>query len=150
MALNIIQITKINSLDFVFTDKTNISFPVPPLASAKLYYNGEVPTLKVCATLYINSKNSDQPEVADPIEGNNTLEIYFDYDWDEETPETYDVWYVEIDYTSATVENITEVISYLQNLNSTTPVGVGGDPVTSRGTKTSIPDDPTTTPPVKP
>lgn len=140
MALKIIQITKINSLDFVFLDKTNISFPVPPLASANLFDDEEndgVTTLKICATLYINSKNSNAPEVAEPIEEDTTLKIYFNYDWDNDSPQTYDVWYVEVDYTSENVGNITEVISYLQNLSSSTPVGGNEDPVTSRGTKTS-------------
>jgi len=128
MDFNVIQITKINTSDFRFKDKTNLTFPVPPLASAKLYKNDEVLTLKVCATLYINSKDSQNPVVGTLTEKDDTVEIYFDYDWDDETPETYDVWYVEIDYTSSTVQNIKQVISYLRDI----------DPETSRGTTTSV------------
>jgi hypothetical protein len=128
MDFNVIQITKINTLDFEFKDKINLTFPVPPLASAKLYKDNGVLTLKVCATLYINSKDSQNPVVGTLTENDDTVEIYFDYDWDDETPETYDVWYVEIDYTSSTVDNIKQVISYLRDI----------DPETSRGTTTSV------------
>lgn len=128
MDFNVIQITRINTEPFSFTDKTNITFPVPPLASAKIYDNNGVKTLKICATLYINSKDSQNPVVGTLTEHVNIVEIYFDYDWDEETPETYDVWYVEIDYSSQTVENIDTVMSYLRDI----------DPETSRGTKTSV------------
>ena len=130
MDFNVIQITRINTEPFSFTDKVNITFPVSPLASAKIYDNNGVKTLKICATLYINSKDSQNPVVGTLTEHVNTVEIYFDYDWDEETPETYDVWYVEIDYTSDTVENITTVMSYLRDI----------DPETSRGTKTGVGD----------
>ena len=51
----------------------------------------------------------------------------YDYDFSEVTPETCDVWYVEVDYTSDTVGNITTIMSYMINL----------DPETSRGTKTA-------------
>ncbi|KRD10983.1 hypothetical protein ASE21_04475 [Flavobacterium sp. Root901] len=128
MDFNVIQITRINTVDFSFTDKVNITFPVPPLASAKIYENNGVKTLKICATVYINSKDSQNPVVGTVTEHLNTVEIYFDYDWDEETPDTYDVWYIEIDYSSETVENITTVMSYLRNI----------DPETSRGTETSV------------
>lgn len=128
MDFNVIQITRINTLDFEFLDKDNLTFPVPPLASAKLYDNKEVKTLKICATLYINSKDSQNPVVGTLTEHDDTVEIYFDYDWDESTPNTYDVWYVEIDYTSDTVENIKTVMSYLRNI----------DPITSRGTETGV------------
>ena len=46
-----------------------------------------------------------------------------------ETPETCDVWYVELDYTSPTVANITKIKSFMINL----------DPETSRGTETHVP-----------
>jgi hypothetical protein len=142
MDYKLIQITKINSLDFEFLDKTNLSFPVPPLASANLYNNDGVKTLKICATLYINSQNSQAPRIGEFSEEDNTFTIYFDYDWDNDSPETYDVWYVEVDFTSETVGNVTEVISYLKNLNTSTPVGgdLGGEPTLSRGTKTSSGD----------
>lgn len=128
MDFNVIQITRINSEPFSFTDKVNITFPVPPLASAKIYENEGSKTLKICATVYINSKDSQNPVVGTLTEHLNTVEIYFDYDWDEETPDTYDVWYIEIDYASESVENISTVKSYLRNI----------DPETSRGTTTEV------------
>lgn len=140
MEFNVIQITKINRDDFKFTDTDNLTLPVPPLTSAAHFLNGKVDTLKICSTIYLNSRESKTPVVGSISEDGETFEIYFDYDWDDESPETYDVWYVEIDYTSKTVKNITEVISYLKNLNSQTQVidgGLGEDPKTSRGTKTS-------------
>ncbi|WP_337968324.1 hypothetical protein [uncultured Flavobacterium sp.] len=134
MALNIIQITKINGPDFLFEDKTDIEFPVAPLASVNSYNNNGQQTLKICATLYINSKNSKKPDVIKTKEKGKKLKIYFDYDWDEETPETYDVWYVEVDYTSETVGDIKTVISYLRDIG---PVEGNEEPTLSRGTRTS-------------
>jgi len=140
MDFNVIQITKINNIDFKFTDKQNLSLPIPPLASATILEIDGRLTLKICATLYINSRDSQSPFIGTLTENDNLFEIYFDYDWDDLTPETYDVWYVEIDYTSENVGNITQVTSYLKNLNSKTTVdgGLGEDPKTSRGTKTSV------------
>ncbi|MFH6992192.1 hypothetical protein [Flavobacterium sp. FlaQc-48] len=139
MSLNLIQLTKINTKDFKFKDLKNLTFPIPPLASANFFNNGDVKTLKICATLYVNSKESADPTFENPIENGSNLEIYFDYIWDKHSPKTYDVWYVELDYTSKTVGNITEVISYLRNIG---PTNVGGgdgeDPTISRGTKTSV------------
>ncbi|MFW0738370.1 MULTISPECIES: hypothetical protein [unclassified Flavobacterium] len=128
MYFNITQITKINEQDFVFSDQSGLTFPIPPLASAQLYRNQGVLTLKICATVYINSKDSQSPVVGTLIENDTNIEVYFDYDWDESTPDTYDVWYVEIDYISDTVNNIKSVTSYLRNL----------DPETSRGTETKV------------
>jgi hypothetical protein len=130
MDFNVIQITRINTLDFKFSDKDNLTFPVPPLTSAKIFENNGVKTLKICATLYINSKDSQNPVVGTLTEHEETVEIYFDYDWDELTPESYDVWYAEVDYTSDTIGNITTVMSYLRDI----------DPETSRGTKTTVGD----------
>lgn len=141
MSLKLIQLTKINTKDFKFKDLKNLTFPIPPLASANFFNNGDVKTLKFCATLYVNSKKSAPPTFENPIENGSNLEIYFDYIWDKDSPKTYDVWYVELDYTSETVGNIKNVISYLRNIG---PTNVGGgdgeDPKTSRGTKTSSGD----------
>lgn len=128
MNFNVTQITRINTQDFVFSDKSNLTFPIPPLASAQFYRNQGVLTLKICATVYINSKDSQSPIVGTLIENDHNLEVYFDYDWDESTPDTYDVWYVEIDYISDTVNNMKTVTTYLRNL----------DPETSRGTTTQV------------
>ena len=130
MAYNVLQNTKINTGDFIFSHPETVTYPVPPLVSAKFYTpaNG-VLTLKICATLYINSEDPNNPTVEEPTQDGSTLTMFFDYNFSEETPESCDVWYVEVDYTSENVQEITEIISYLKDI----------DPETSRGTKTSVP-----------
>ncbi|RXM48736.1 hypothetical protein [Flavobacterium sp. YO12] len=130
MAYQVLQNTRINTNDFIFLHPDTVTYPVKPLVSVKLYEPNGVPTLKIRATLYINSLDPNNPTVEEPTELEDTLQIYFDYDFSEETPESCDVWYVELDYTSDTVKNITEVVSYLKDL----------DPETSRGTKTKVDD----------
>lgn len=124
MALTVIQNTKINTADFIFTNPETVSYPVAPLVSAKFYSPNGVLTLKIRATLYINSEDPNNPTVQEPTEEGNSLQLYFDYNFSEATPESCDVWYVEVDYTSDTVGNITEIVSYLKDI----------DPETSRGT----------------
>lgn len=144
MTLKVVQTKKINCEDFRFKNIKDLTFPIPPLASANFYYNNDgVQILKICATLYINAVESEKPTVVTAIEEKDgTFKIYFDYVWDKVSPDTYDVYYVETDYTSDTVGDITEVISYLQYTIPTTVVGGGDgdDPKTSRGTKTSLAD----------
>jgi hypothetical protein len=124
-----IQTTKINTGDFTFLMPSEVEYPVAPLISAKFYTpEGGKLTLKVRATLYINSDNPDMPLVETPTEKGNVLTINYDYDFSMETPETCDVWYVELDYTSDTVGDITTIMSYMINL----------DPETSRGTSTGV------------
>ena len=125
----VIQNTKINTVDFRFLDPESLTYQVPPLVSARLFVQHGVRKLKINATLYINSKDSQNPSVGIFTENDGLIEIYFDYDYDDKSPETYDVWYVEIEYTSDTVQNVTKIISYLRDL----------DPETSRGTSTVIP-----------
>ena len=137
MTLKVVQNKKINTEDFKFKDPQNLTFPIPPLASANFYDNNGVKTLKICATLYINAVESEKPTVDTAIEKDGTFTIYFDYIWDKVSPDTYDVYYVETDYTSETVGDITEVISYLQYTVPTVGGGLGDDPKLSRGTKTS-------------
>lgn len=125
-----IQTTKINTEPFTFSSPKTVKYPVAPLISAKFYTpEGGKLTLKVRATLYINSKNPNPPLVETPKEKGNVLTINYDYDFSMETPETCDVWYIELDYTSDTVGNITKIESYMVNL----------DPETSRGTTTIVP-----------
>ncbi|SHG05464.1 hypothetical protein [Flavobacterium johnsoniae] len=127
----VIQNTKINCEDFIFVDPQHLKHPLPPLVSVENFISaGGVPTLKIRATLYINSEFTQNPIVSVPTLKETSLEIYFDYDYTEDTPETCDVWYVEIDYYSTDVTQIKEVISYLRNV----------DPETSRGTKTGVGD----------
>lgn len=137
MTLKVVQNKKINCEDFKFKDPQNLTFPIPPLVSANFYEKDEVKTLKICATLYINAVESEKPTVDTAIEKDGTFTIYFDYIWDKVSPDTYDVYYVETDYTSDTVGDITEVISYLQYTVPNVGGGLGDDPTTSRGTKTS-------------
>ncbi len=129
MALKVIQNTKINKGDFIFSSPETVTYPVAPLISAKFYSPNGVLTLKIRATLYINSEDPNNPTVEAPAEINNSLQLYFDYNFSEETPESCDVWYVELDYTSDTVEQITSITSFLRDI----------DPETSRGTTTNIP-----------
>ncbi|PVX45209.1 hypothetical protein C8C85_0988 [Flavobacterium sp. 103] len=125
-----IQTTKINTEVFTFKSPETVTYPVAPLVSAKFYTpKGGPLTLKVRATLYMNSEIPDAPVVEPPVEKDGVLTINYDYDFSMETPETCDVWYVELDYTSPTVKNITTIMSYMVNL----------DPETSRGTETHVP-----------
>ncbi|WP_026728484.1 hypothetical protein [Flavobacterium denitrificans] len=131
MASTVLQNTRINTSDFIFTHPETVTYPVPPLVSAAFYTpEGGALTLKIRATLYINSEDPNNPTVEEPTQDGNTLTLFFDYDFSEETPESCDVWYVEVDYTSDTVGDITEIISYLKDI----------DPETSRGTKTTVGD----------
>ena len=128
MAFTVIQNTKINTQDFTFISPETVTYPVAPLVSAKFYSPNGVLTLKIRATLYINSEDPNNPAVQEPTEEGNSLQLYFDYNFSEETPESCDVWYVEVDYTSDTVGDITEIVSYLKDI----------DPETSRGTETKV------------
>lgn len=129
MAFTVLQNTKINTGDFIFSNPETVTYPVPPLVSAKFYLpKGGPLTLKIRATLYINSEDPNNPTVEEPEEIGSALRMFFDYNFSEETPESCDVWYVEVDYTSETVSDITEVISFLKDI----------DPETSRGTETKV------------
>ncbi|MDD5149709.1 MAG: hypothetical protein PHC28_04425 [Flavobacterium sp.] len=128
MAFTIIQNTRINGEPFIFQSPETVTYPVAPLVSAKFYNPNGVLTLKIRATLYINSEDTVPPIVQTPIESGNTLTMYYDYNFSEATPETCDVWYVEVDYTSDTVGNLTEIVSYLKDI----------DPETSRGTVVEV------------
>lgn len=128
MAFKVIQNSKINTQVFTFSDPETVSYPVAPLVSAKFYSPNGVLTLKIRATLYMNSDDTVPPVVQTPTESGNTLTMNYDYDFSEVTPETCDVYYIEVDYTSETVSDITSVMSYMVNL----------DPETSRGTETGV------------
>lgn len=130
MPFNIIQNTKINSKVFTFDNPKEVTYPVAPLVSAKLYTpEGGPLTLKIRATLYMNSEITEAPIVETPTEKGSTLTMNYDYNFSEETPVSCNVWYVEVDYTSDTVSNINKIESFMINL----------DPETSRGTNTEIP-----------
>lgn len=143
MAFKIIQIQQINTGDFVFSSPVAIPNPIAPLVSTVFYTpeNGAL-TLKIRATLYINSKKSKEgktPKVKDPVETGNSLKLVFKYDFDSRTLQTCDVWYVELDYTSDTVAGIAKIVSFLKDSHKEDDLGseVEEDPTTSRGTETS-------------
>jgi hypothetical protein len=123
-----LQNTKINHDVFTFTDNDTVNYPVAPLVSAKFYNPNGVLTLKVRATLYMNSDDQDSPFVAYPTESGSVLTVNYDYDFSEVKPTTCNVFYIEFDYTSPTVGDITTIESFMVNL----------DPETSRGTKTDV------------
>ncbi len=130
MAFTVIQNTKINTTPFTFTSPATVTYPVAPLVSAKFYTpEGGSLTLKIRATLYMNSEDTVAPTVQTPIESGNVLTMNYDYNFSEETPETCDVYYIEVDYISDTVANITEIKSFMINL----------DPEGSRGTTLMVP-----------
>lgn len=130
MAFTVIQNTKINTTPFTFTSPATVTYPVSPLVSAKFYTpEGGALTLKIRATLYMNSEDTVAPTVQTPIESGNVLTMNYDYNFSEETPETCDVYYIEVDYISDTVANITEIKSFMINL----------DPEGSRGTTLMVP-----------
>ncbi len=130
MAFTVIQNTKINTQVFTFTSPATVNYPVSPLVTAKFYTpEGSALTLKIRATLYMNSEDTVAPTVQTPIEFGNVLTMNYDYNFSEETPETCDVYYIEVDYISDTVANITEIKSFMINL----------DPEGSRGTTLMVP-----------
>lgn len=130
MAFKVIQNTKINTEVFTFQSPDTVTYPVAPLVSAKFYTpEGGALTLKIRATLYMNSDIPVAPIVETPTEKGTVLTMNYDYDFSEVTPETCDVWYVEVDYTSDTVGDINKIESFMVNL----------DPETSRGTTTNLP-----------
>lgn len=129
MAFTVIQNTKINTTPFTFSSPATVNYPVAPLVSAKFYTpEGGPLTLKIRATLYMNSEDTVAPTVQTPTENGNVLTMNYDYNFSEETPETCDVYYIEVDYTSDTVGDITTIMSYMVDL----------DPETSRGTEIKV------------
>lgn len=128
MAFTIIQNTKINTQVFTFSSPETVTYPVAPLVSAKFYSPNGVLTLKIRATIYMNSDDTVAPIVQTPVEAGNTLTMNYDYNFSEVTPETCDVYYIEVDYTSETVGNISEIVSFMIN----------EDPEGSRGTETIV------------
>jgi hypothetical protein len=130
MALNVIQTSQINQNPFVISHSEEVNYPVAPLVSAKLYTPASgVETLKIRATLYIDAADSELPWVEpNPEVIDNSLQLYFDYNYKEETPVSLNVWYMELDYTSTTAGEITSITSFLKDI----------DPETSRGTVTEI------------
>ncbi len=130
MPLNVIQITQINQNPFVISHSKEVNYPVAPLVSAKLFTAASgLETLKIRATLYIDAADTELPWVEqNPKVIDNSLQLYFDYNYKEETPVSLNVWYIELDFTSPTAGEITSITSFLKDI----------DPETSRGTVTLI------------
>lgn len=143
MALKIIQITKINTGDFIFNNTEHLRLPVAPLVSTK--FSPENPNiLKIRATLYINSEENDVPTISEPTVNGSVLSVYFNSNFNLNTPATSNVWYVEVDYISnpndVPARNIEKVVSYLVDTNPSSGKQLGADlkdgNKTSRGTET--------------
>lgn len=130
MSLNVIQITQINQVPFVISNSEEVTYPLSPLVSTTLFTStGGVATLKIRATLYIDSADKELPWVEpNPVVIENSLQLYFDYNYQEETPVSLNVWYMELDYILLAGEQITSVTSFLKDI----------DPETSKGTTTQV------------
>jgi hypothetical protein len=64
MPLNVIQISQINQVPFVISNSEEVAYPLSPLVSATLFTpTGGVATLKIRATLYIDSADKELPWV---------------------------------------------------------------------------------------
>jgi hypothetical protein len=128
MPLNVIQISQINQVPFVISNSEEVTYPLSPLVSATLFTpTGGVTTLKIRATLYIDSADKELPWVEpNPEVIENSLQLYFDYNYQEEKAVSLNVWYMELDYVLLAGEQITSVTSYLKDI----------DPETSKGTIT--------------
>ncbi|MEL1242160.1 hypothetical protein [Flavobacterium flavipallidum] len=130
MPLNVIQISQINQEPFVITNSDDSIYPLSPQVSTTLLTstNGEE-ILKIRVTLYIDAADKQLPWVEpNPEEIENSLQLYFDYNYQEEKPVSLNVWYMELDYTSDTLTEITSITSFLKDI----------DPETSKGTKTQV------------
>ncbi len=129
MSLTVIQNTKINTIDFYFTDPNTVTYPVAPLISANFYDNNGTKTIKIRTTLYINSEDGNKPFVQPyPQIIGASLQLHFDYNFSEEIPENFDVWYMELNYTSPEVNKIKSVTAFLKDI----------DPETSKGTQIKL------------
>jgi len=140
MALNIIQIAKINSKVFKFKNAKTVNYPVAPLVSTNFIPQKDGSTiLKIRATLYINTETDDAPYVGEPTVEENILTLYYNCSFSDLTPRTCDIWYVEVDYISENTKNITKILTYLKNTNPFEPDSDNvfyPDPPVSRGTQT--------------
>jgi hypothetical protein len=132
MPLNVIQISQINQVPFVISNSEEVTYPLSPLVSTTLFTpTGGVATLKIRATLYIDSADKELPWVEpNPEVIENSLQLYFDYNYQEEKPVSLNVWYMELDYILLAGEQITSVTSFLKDI----------DPETSKGTTTKVED----------
>ena len=122
------QCTLINAKPFVIEDTKSIEFPMAPFTTAYSYKEDGINKIKIKTILFIDALAVQPSLNFKTSEENNFLKISSNYNFKEETPTSFNCYYVELDYTSEQVENIDTVISYLVDL----------DPRTSRGTYTSV------------
>jgi hypothetical protein len=132
MSLEIIQNTQVNQIPFTLVHSDEVTYPISPLASVKLITPTDgAPFLSIRVTLYIDSSVTESPRVQpNPAVIDNSLQLYFDYNYTEETPKSLNAWYLELEYASPVVKEITSVTSYLKDI----------DPETSKGTTTKVED----------
>jgi len=132
MPLNVIQISQINQVPFVISNSEEVTYPLSPLVTATLSSpTGGAATLKIRATLYIDSADKELPWVEpNPQVIENSLQLYFDYNYQEEKPVSLNVWYMELNYILLAGEQISSVTSFLKDI----------DPETSKGTTTKVED----------
>jgi hypothetical protein len=132
MPLNVIQISQINQVPFVISNSEEVTYPLSPLVSATLFTPpGGAATLKIRATLYIDSADKELPWVEpNPEVIENSLQLYFDYNYQEEKAVSLNVWYMELNYILLAGEQIASVTSFLKDI----------DPETSKGTTTKVED----------
>lgn len=130
MPFEIIQNTQINQIPFTLLHSNEVTYPISPLASVKLISpNDGAPFLSIRVTLYIDSAVTESPRVQPKPEViDNSLQLYFDYNYTEEIPKSLNAWYIELEYTSPAAKQITSVTSFLKDI----------DPETSKGTTTKV------------
>ena len=130
MSLKVIQTTQINQSPFIILHSEEVNYPIAPLVSAKLITpTNAQPFLSIRVTLYIDSADAQLPKVEpNPTVIKKSLQLYFDYNHQEETPKSLNAWYVELEYTLSEGQKIKSVTSFLKDI----------DPETSRGTVVEV------------
>ena len=122
------QCTLINNEPFKIEDSKSIEFPMPPLTTAYSYLENGIKKIKIKTVLFIDILAEKSSLSFKTSEEKNFLNVNAIYDFKEETPTSFNCYYVELDYTSEQIDCIDTIISYLVDL----------DPRTSRGTYTSV------------
>ncbi len=127
--LTTLQCSLINTVTpFSIKETGNLEFPMAPMASVN--YDVTSGNIKIRTIVFIDSSAGTSPNILSfsSNENGNVLEIALNYNYKDETPTTFSCFYVELNYSSETVKNITEVCSHL----------IDTDPKTSRGTYTNV------------
>ncbi len=122
------QLTQINSEPFYITDTKYLGFPMAPLVTVLGYIENEIKKIKIRTTLFIDSSVIEPKFGFVFKEEKNTLFLTSDYKFQEDSPKSFNCYYVELDYYSKTIDNLNMVTSFLCDL----------DPKISRGTSTSV------------